>query len=125
LKRAIKAWGRDSPDASEEPHECTITRRTCTIGRKFWLSDSGVSTTTGVSGRGKRRAEERLRACGALGPDEEISGAVEAVSFDDTVGKLRQVVGEGFDEDQTHYNRISYLLRLFAANSRQIFLFCA
>jgi hypothetical protein len=101
LKRAIKVWGCDSPDASEEPHECTVTRRTCTIGRKFWLSDNGVSTTTGVSGRGKRRAEERLRACGALGPDEEISGVMEAVSFNDTVGKLRQVVGEGLDEDRT------------------------
>jgi hypothetical protein len=43
---------------------------------------------TGVSGREKRRAEERLRACGALRPDEEISGAVEAVTFNDTVGEL-------------------------------------
>jgi hypothetical protein len=34
---------------------------------------------TGVSGREKKRTEERLRACGALGPNEEISGAVEAV----------------------------------------------
>jgi hypothetical protein len=56
---------------------------------------------TGVSSREKRRAEERLRACGALGPDEEISGAVEAVTFNDTVGELRQVVKEGLDEDWT------------------------
>jgi hypothetical protein len=41
---------------------------------------------TGIGGREKKRAEARLRACGALGPDEQISGAVEAVSFDDTVG---------------------------------------
>jgi hypothetical protein len=45
--------------------------------------------------------EERLRAYGALGPDEEISGAVEAVSFDDTVEELRQVVEEGLGGDRT------------------------
>jgi hypothetical protein len=56
---------------------------------------------TGVNGREKRRAEERLRVCGALGPDEEISGAVEAVTFNDTIGELRQVVEEGIDEDRT------------------------
>jgi hypothetical protein len=44
---------------------------------------------TGIGGREKRRAEGRPRACRALGLDEEISGAVEAVSFDDTVGELR------------------------------------
>ena len=32
---------------------------------------------------------------------EEINGAVEAVSFDDTLGKLREVVGEGLKEDRT------------------------
>jgi hypothetical protein len=47
---------------------------------------------TGIGGQERRRVEERLRACGALGPDKEISGAVEAITFDDTVGELRQVV---------------------------------
>jgi hypothetical protein len=56
---------------------------------------------TGVGGREKRRVEERFRACGALGPDKEISGPVEAVSFDDTVGELRWVVEEGLVEDRT------------------------
>jgi hypothetical protein len=71
------------------------------MGRKFWLSDSRVSAATDIGSREKRRAEERLRACGALGPEEEISGAVEAVAFHDTVGELRQVVGEGQDGDRT------------------------
>jgi hypothetical protein len=34
---------------------------------------------TGISGREKKKAEARLRACRALSADEEISGAVEAV----------------------------------------------
>jgi hypothetical protein len=55
---------------------------------------------TGVGGWEQRRAEERLRACGVLGPDEEISGAVEVVSFDDSVGEPRQVVQEGLGEDR-------------------------
>jgi hypothetical protein len=75
--------------------------KTYTLGRKIWLSDSGVSTTTGIGGREKRGAEEWLRAGGALGPDEEISGAVEAVAFDDTVEDLRQVVEEGLGGDRT------------------------
>jgi hypothetical protein len=54
---------------------------------------------TGIGSREMRRVEERLRACGALGPGEEISGAVEIVTFDDTLGELRQVVEEGLDED--------------------------
>jgi hypothetical protein len=107
LKRAIKVWGHDSPDTSEKPHGCTVARKTCTIGRKFWLSDSGVSAMTGVSGREKRREEERLRACGALGPGEEISGAVEVVSFDDIVGDLRRVVEEGLVEDRTIRNTLT------------------
>ena len=45
--------------------------------------------------------EERLKACGVLDPDEEISGAVEAISFDDTLGELRKVIGEGLREDRT------------------------
>ena len=47
------------------------------------------------------RAKERLSACGALAPGEEISGAVEAVSFDDTLGELHKVFGEGLSKDQT------------------------
>ena len=45
--------------------------------------------------------EERLRACGVLGPGEEINGAVEAVSFDDTLGMLGKVVEEDLNEDRT------------------------
>jgi hypothetical protein len=56
---------------------------------------------TGVGGREKKRVEERLRACGVLGPEEEINGAVEAVSFDDTLEKLREVFEEGLSEDRT------------------------
>jgi hypothetical protein len=56
---------------------------------------------TGVGGRETKRAEKRLRAFGALEPDKEISGTVEAVSFDDTIGELRQVVEEGLSGDRT------------------------
>ena len=45
--------------------------------------------------------EGRLRACGVLGLDEEINGAVEAVLFDDTLGMLGKVVEEGLNEDRT------------------------
>ena len=99
FERAIKAWGRDSPDTPEKPHKCTVGKKTCTIGRKFCFSDSGGSTIVNVVGREKRRTEERLRACGVLGPGEEINGAVEAVSFDDTLGELREVVGEDLKDD--------------------------
>ena len=78
-----------------------IEKKPCTIGRKFWFSDNGGCTIVDIVGREKTRAEERLRACGVLGPGEEINGAVEAVSFDDTLGKLREVVGEGLKEDRT------------------------
>ena len=67
--------------------------------RKFWFSDRGRSTIVSIIGREKRRTEERLRACGVLGPGEEIIGAVEAVSFDDTLGELREVVGEDLKDD--------------------------
>jgi hypothetical protein len=85
----------------EEPHECTVVRKPCTIGRKFWFSDIGGGVVAGIGGREKKKAEARLRACGALGPHEEISGAVEAVSFDDTMGELRKVFEEGLSEDRT------------------------
>ena len=75
-------------DTPEKPH-------TCTIGRKFWFSDSGGCTITGINGRKKRNVEERLRACCALDSDDEISSAVEAVSFDDTLGEIRRVADEG------------------------------
>ena len=88
----MKAWGRNNPDASEEPH-------TCTIGRKFWLSDNGGCTLIGISSREKKKVEEHLRSCGALHPDEAISGAMEAVLFDDTLGELCGVVDEGLSED--------------------------
>ena len=101
MERAIKAWGHGSPDTREKPHKWIVGQKTCTIARKFWFSDSGGSTIVGVVGREKKRAEERLRACRVLGPREEINGAVEAVSFDDTLGELREVVGEGLKEDQT------------------------
>ena len=45
--------------------------------------------------------EERLRACGVLGPGEEIDRAVEVVSFDDTLGILQEVVGGDLKGDRT------------------------
>jgi hypothetical protein len=54
---------------------------------------------TGIGSREKKKAEAQLRACGALRANEEISGAVEAVSFDDTVGELQKVFEEGLNED--------------------------
>jgi hypothetical protein len=56
---------------------------------------------TGIGSRKKKKAEARLRTCGTLHANEEISGAVEAVSFDDTVGELRKVFEEGLSEDRT------------------------
>ena len=72
----------------------------CTIGRKFWFSDSGGCTITDISGREKRQVEERLKACGALDSDDEISSVVEAVSFDDTLGEIERVADEGLNEDR-------------------------
>jgi hypothetical protein len=56
---------------------------------------------TGIGAKEKKKAEARLRACGDLGPNEEISGIVEEVSFDDTLEKLREVFEGGHGEDQT------------------------
>ena len=78
-----------------------IEKKPCTIGRKIWFSDNGGCTIVGVGAREKKREEERLRACGILGPGEEINRAVEAVSFDNTLGKLREIVGGGLEEDRT------------------------
>ena len=96
----MKGWGHDSLDTPGKPHKCTIGKKTYTIGRKFWFSNNGGCTITGIVGREKKWAEERLRAYGVLGPEEEINGAVEAVSFDNTLGKLREVFGEGLSEDR-------------------------
>ena len=71
---------RVSLDALKKPHTCTITD---------------------ISGWEMKRAEERLRAFGVLGPDDEIGGAVKAVSFDETLGDLRTVLEEGLNEDRT------------------------
>ena len=55
----------------------------------------------GISGQEKKRAEERLKACRVIGPNEGIGNAVEAVSFDYTFGELRKVLKEGLSEDRT------------------------
>ena len=65
----MKVWGRDSPDNPEKPHACTI-------GRKFWFSDSRGCTIASVVGRKKKRVEERLSKCGVLTSHEEINGVV-------------------------------------------------
>ena len=93
MKWAIKAWGRDSPDDRKTPH-------TCKINRKVLFSENGGCTIVSISGRERRRAEERLRACGALSHNEEIREAVEAVSFDDTLGEIGNVVEGGLSEDR-------------------------
>ena len=64
------------------------------------FSDNGGCSIVSISGRERRRAEEHLRACGALSHDEEIGEAVEAVSFDDTLGEIGEVVKGGLSEDQ-------------------------
>ena len=38
--------------------------------------------------------------CGALSSNNEISSAVEAVSFDDTLGEIGRVADEGLSEDR-------------------------
>mgnify|MGYP000258751508 CR=1 FL=1 len=83
---------RGSLNTQEKPH-------TCTIGRKFWFSDSGGCTIAGIGGREKREVEQRLRMCSALGSEEEIGSALEAVSFDDTLGEIDRVAEESFRED--------------------------
>ena len=41
-----------------------------------------------------------MRACGALSHNEEIREAVEAVSFDDTLGEIGNVGKGGLSEDR-------------------------
>ena len=64
------------------------------------FSDNGGCTIVSISGRERKRAEARLRACGALSHDEGIGEAVEAVSFDDTLGEIGKVVEGGLSEDR-------------------------
>ena len=64
------------------------------------FSDNGGCTIASIGGREKRKVEECLRMCGALGSDEEISGVVRAVSFDDTLGEIGMVAEEGLSEGQ-------------------------
>ena len=37
----------------------------------------------------------RLKACGALGHDERIGDAMDAISFDDTLGEIERVLEGG------------------------------
>ena len=93
FKEGYQGWGRDSPYNRKTPH-------TCKIGRKVLFSDKGGCTIVSMSGREQRRAEERLWACGALSDDEGIREAVEeAISFDDTLGEIEEVVKGGLSED--------------------------
>ena len=85
--------GRGSPDTPEKPH-------TYTIGRKFWFPDNGGCTITGISRREKRHVDERLKAYSALSSDNEISIAMEVVSFDDTLGEIGRVANESLSEDR-------------------------
>ena len=50
--------------------------------------------------RERKRAEIRLKACGALSHDEGIGEAVDAISLDDTLGEIRKVVEGGLREDR-------------------------
>ena len=40
-----------------------------------------------------------MKACDALGSDDDISGAMEVVSFDDTLGEIEKIVEEDLSED--------------------------
>ena len=64
------------------------------------FSENGGCTIVTISGQERRRAEERLRACRASSHNEEIREAVEAVSFDDTLGEIGNVVEGGLSEDR-------------------------
>ena len=55
LDRANKVWGRNCPDTPEKPHKCTVGKKTCTIGRKFWFSNSGRNAIVSIAGKEKRR----------------------------------------------------------------------
>ena len=87
-------WGRNSPERHWKPH-------TCTLRRKVWLFGNGGCTITDIGGREKRQVEGCLKLCEALGPNDEISGFVEAVSFDDTLGEIEKVLLGDLSEDRT------------------------
>ena len=73
---------------------------TCKINRKVLFSKNGGCTIVSIGGRERRRAEECLWTCGALSDDEGIREAVEeAISFDDTLGEIEEVVKGGLSED--------------------------
>ena len=64
------------------------------------LSDNGGCTIINISSRERKWAEARLRACGVLSHDEGIGEAMEAYSFDDTLGEIGKVVEGGLSEDR-------------------------
>ena len=76
------------------------TPHTCKIARKVLFSDNGGCTIVSISGRERKWVEARLRACRALSHHEGIGEAMEAVSFDDTLGEIKRVVARGLNEDQ-------------------------
>ena len=100
MKRAIKAWGRNSPGHTRSPNPC----KTIKCNRKqFWFSENGACKITSLSNRDKPRAkryERYLKQCNLLGEDDTISGAMEAVSFDDTLGEMERIVASGLNEDK-------------------------
>ena len=64
------------------------------------LSENRGCTIVSISGKERRRVEERLQAYGAFSHDEEIREAVEAVSFDDTLREIGYMVEGGVIEDR-------------------------
>ena len=98
--RAIKEWGRNSPRPTKTLNPC----KTIKCNRKqFWFSENGACKITSLSDRDKPRAmryERYLKQCNLLGEDDTISGAMEAVSFDDTLGEMESIVASGLNEDK-------------------------
>ena len=88
--RAIKEWGRNSPRQTKTLNPC----KTIKCNRKqFWFSENGACKITSLSDRDKSRAkryERYLKQCNLLGEDDTISGAMEAVSFDDTLREIER-----------------------------------
>ena len=87
-------WGRDSLDDQKKPH-------TYTLDREFFLSENGGCRVVSVADREKWQVERRLKACGALGPKDKISGAMEAVLFNDTLRDIEKVTSGDLNEDCT------------------------
>ena len=42
-----------------------------------------------------------MKACGAMGTDDKISGAIESVSFDDTLREIERVIIGDLTDDLT------------------------